>query len=414
MHRRGILAIVLIAAYSSAFARAQSDTWPQWRGPTRDGQFTGPRWPNSLDEKHLRQLWRIELGPSYSGPIVSQDMVFTTETKDAKYEIVHARDRRRGKQIWTAKWEGAMTVPFFAWANGSWIRATPAYDGESLYVAGMRDVLVCLDARTGAERWRVDFVKQFNAPLPSFGFVCSPFVDETAVYVQAGASFVKLDKYSGKIVWRTLEDKGGMNGSAFSSPAFATVGGVPQLVVQTRQQLAGVDPKDGQVLWSENVPAMRGMNILTPVFTSDRRIFTSAYGGKSFLYQVGKTEDKWTVSHAWSTAAQAYMSTPVVIDDHAYLLLRNQKFTCVDLKTGKQTWTTSEAFGRYWSLVAQNDRLLGLDENGTLYLLKANPKAFEVIDKRKISERETWAHLAVAGRQIFIREQNALTSFEFP
>jgi len=31
----------------------------------------------------------------------------------------------------------------------------PAYDGDSLYVAGMRDVLVCLDAKTGKQRWRV-------------------------------------------------------------------------------------------------------------------------------------------------------------------------------------------------------------------------------------------------------------------
>jgi outer membrane protein assembly factor BamB len=30
------------------------------------------------------------------------------------------------------------------------------------------------------------------------------------------------------------------------------------------------------------------------------------------------------------------MSTPVVIDGHAYLHLRSQRFTCVDLATGKQ------------------------------------------------------------------------------
>ncbi|WP_231756663.1 tryptophan-rich sensory protein [Lignipirellula cremea] len=29
-----------------------------------------------------------------------------------------------------------MSVPFFAASNGSWIRATPDFDGESLFVAG--------------------------------------------------------------------------------------------------------------------------------------------------------------------------------------------------------------------------------------------------------------------------------------
>ena len=77
--------------------------------------------------------------------------MFTTETKDKKFEVVTAFDRKTGKELWRAQWEGAMTVPFFAKANGDWIRATPACDGESLFVAGMRDVLVCLDAQTGKE-----------------------------------------------------------------------------------------------------------------------------------------------------------------------------------------------------------------------------------------------------------------------
>ena len=45
------------------------------------------------------------------------------------------------------------------------------------------------------------------------------------------------------------------------------------------------------------------------------------------------------------------MSTPVIIDGHAFLHLRSQKFTCVELKTGKQTWTTTGRYGQYWSLV---------------------------------------------------------------
>ena len=53
--------------------------------------------------------------------------------------MVSALDRRTGKERWRAEWKGAMTVPFFAAANGSWIRATPAYDGDSLYVARLRN-----------------------------------------------------------------------------------------------------------------------------------------------------------------------------------------------------------------------------------------------------------------------------------
>jgi hypothetical protein len=57
---------------------------------------------------------------------------------------------------------------------GSWIRSTPAYDGDGLFVAGMPDILVCLDPNTGAERWRADFHRRYETPLPELGFVCSP------------------------------------------------------------------------------------------------------------------------------------------------------------------------------------------------------------------------------------------------
>ena len=311
---RFLLATLLTAILSIATsAKSETSAWPQWRGPTRDGQFTGPTWPEKLDTNHLRQLWRVELGPSYSGPIVAGDRVFTTESKDKKFEVATAFDRETGKEIWRVQWEGALSVPFFAKSNGDWIRATPAYDGESLYVAGMRDVLVCLDAQTGKERWRFDFVKKLEAPLPDFGFVCSPLVDGEFVYVQAGASFVKLNKRTGELAWRTLADQGGMWGSVFSSPMFAELAGKRQLIVQTRDKLAGVDPADGKVLWEQPVEAFRGMNILTPVVYKDT-VFSSTYGGKTIGFKVARADGVFKVTREWTHKAQGYMSTPVVIN----------------------------------------------------------------------------------------------------
>lgn len=351
-----LLAVALAACFTTGslagekLAKPAAPPWPQWRGQTRDGQVGGPPWPDRLSKDSLTQLWRISLGPSYSGPIVADDLVFTTETKNKETEIVYALDRKTGKERWRAEWKGAMTVPFFAASNRSWIRSTPAYDGDRLYVAGMWDVLVCLDAKTGKEEWRYDFVKELKTPLPDFGFVCSPLVDGDYVYVQAGASVAKLDKKSGKIIWRTLEDKGGMLGSAFSSPVIATLAGKRQLIVQGREKLAGVDLDKGDVLWSQVVPSFRGMNILTPLVVGDS-IFTNSYQNKAWPYKISAEKDRFSVSEVWTSKAQDYMSSPVVIDGYVYLHLQNQRFTCIDLKTGERTWT-SDRFGKYcidWS-----------------------------------------------------------------
>lgn len=385
--------------------------WRQWRGPGRDGQFSGPAWPDRLSKDSLQQLWRISLGPSYSGPVVEKNLVYTTETKDKESEVVYALDRKTGEQRWRVEWKGAMKVPFFAAANGSWIRSTPACDGERLYVAGMRDVLVCLDAITGKEQWRVDFVKDLKAPSPDFGFVSSPLVEGDAVYVQAGASVAKLDKKTGKIIWRTLQGKGGMLSSAFSSPIIATLAGKRQLVVQGREKLAGVDLDNGEVLWSQVVPSYRGMNILTPLIVDDA-IFTSSYQNKSWLYKISVDQGRFAVSEVWRNKASAYMSSPVAIDGYCYLHLQNQCFTCLDLKTGERKWT-SDRFGKYCSLVAQGNRILALDQRGILLLIQANPNEFKLIDSLKVGNDETWAHLAVCGNELYVRELNALAVYRW-
>lgn len=405
-------ALLTLALFIESGATSGADTiWPQWRGPTRDSVLPPQTWPEKLDQDRLKQMWRVELGPGYSGPIVNAKSVFVTETKDKKQEIVRALDRTSGKEQWSASWDGAVGVPFFAAANGDWIRATPAYDGERLYVAGMRDLLVCLNAVSGKELWRVDFVKDYAAPVPAFGFVSSPLVSGEHVYVQAGASFVKLDKRTGKEIWRSLKDSGGMNGSAFSSPVLANLAGTPQLVVQTREKLAGIDEQSGKELWSQTIPSFRGMNILTPTIINDT-VFTSAYGGKSLSLQVEVAGSVFTPTISWENKTQAYMSSPVVIGSHAYLHLRNQRFTCIDLKSGKETWIT-KPYGQYWSMVAQGDRILALDEKGELLLIRANPEKFELLDSRKISEASTWAHLAICGDEIYVRELKAIAAYRW-
>ncbi len=404
---------VLLLLASAAFA-TDPPVWPQWRGPNRDGLVAGPAWPDKIAGDALKQVWRVEnLGPSYSGPIVAADRVFTTQTVDKKSEVVTAHDRKTGKELWKTSWDGSITVPFFAAKNGNWIRSTPASDGETLFVAGMRDVLVALDGASGRERWRVDFVKEFEAPAPDFGFVCSPIVDADGVYVQAGGGFAKVDKRTGKVLWRTLKDGGGMMGSAFSSPVFARLAGTDQVVVQTRTKLAGVDRDTGKELWSKEIPSFRGMNILTPVPVGDDGVFTSTYGGNTRLLRVTSAGGKYDTADAWTVRYEGNMSTPVVVDGHAYVLGKDKRLVCVDVKTGKQRWGTDDRFGDYWSLVANGDKILALDNRGILFLIRANAKEFELLDTRKLAENDTWAHLAVCGDEVFVRDLNGLTAWKW-
>ena len=184
------------------------------------------------------------------------------------------------------------------------------------------------------------------------------------------------------------------------------------MVVQTRTDLTGVEPEKGQVLWKKPIKAFRGMNILTPTIFGNS-VFTSSYGGKSLLFDLAKDSDGFSINQKWENKQEGYMSGPIVIGDYCYIHLRKQRMTCLDMKNGETKWISSEAFGKYMSMVSNGKEILALDEDGTLYLIEANPEKLVIKEKRTISQSPSWAHLAVAGNQLFVRELEAIACYEW-
>ena len=107
------------------------------------------------------------------------------------------------------------------------------------------------------------------------------------------------------------------------------------------------------------------------------------------------------------------LSSPIILGDYVYLHLGNGRMTCVDLREGKETWR-SKPFGKYWSMAVQDERILGLDERGDLLLIDANPSEFRLLDKKRVSDAgESWAHVAVVGAHVLVRDLEGVTAFEW-
>ena len=124
--------------------------------------------------------------------------------------------------------------------------------------------------------------------------------------------------------------------------------------------------------------------------------------------------DKLTAKRTWDITPTMYMSTPVLVGDQLYGQLENNRITCLDAKTGvEREWTTDQSFGEYWSMVTRGDRILALDQKGELFLIRANPAKFDLLDRRKISEVDTWAHLAVCGDEVYVRDLKGLTVYRW-
>jgi len=399
--------------------------WSQWRGPDRDGRVDGPLWPETLGG--LEQTWRVELGKGYGGPIVTEHRIFVTETVvtgswpfDKTLARVRAFDRETGAEVWRREWLAEGRVPFYAARSGDWERSTPAFDGKLLYLGDMREVLRALDAETGQDRWVLDVPDKFGEDTPSFGFASSPMLFEGALFAQASNGLIKVDPSTGTVLWRSMVSGSSvMNDGAFSSPIVAELDGIRQIVVFTRSELAGVDPDSGDVLWRQSVPNFRGMNIVTPT-VYDGGIFISQYRNGSFFLRPTRvdplsvdTEDvNFDVETVWTNKGSGYMSSPLVIGDHVYQHLGNGRLTSIDLRTGEENWRT-RPMADYWSMVYQGDRMLTLDSEGTLRLIRASPERFDLIDELEVAKQTTWGHLAVSGDGVFVRELEAISAFRW-
>ena len=80
----------------------------------------------------------------------------------------------------------------------------------------------------------------------------------------------------------------------------------------------------------------------------------------------------------------------------------------IDVASGKEGWTSSESFGDYVSLVTNGEKVLGLDTKGNLTLFEGTAEKFTRLGTKKIADQETWAHVAVCGDEIFVRELEGL------
>ena len=64
-------------------------------------------------------------------------------------------------------------------------------------------------------------------------------------------------------------------------------------------------------------------------------------------------------------------------------------------------------------MAARDNRILALDERGELLLIDADPNEFRLLDRKKVSDNECWAHVAVAGNDVLVRDLGGLSLFDW-
>jgi outer membrane protein assembly factor BamB len=399
-----ILFAILFVPYLYA---EEKEDWNQWRGANRTGIFAGFAVPESLPEK-LTQVWKIDVGVGHSSPVISGKTAFLL-SRVSEDEVVAAYDLETGKLIWKDSYSAPYTMNPAAIPHGKGPKSTPLVAQGKLFTFGISGILSAYDANKGILLWRNDFTKEFPVTVPDFGTAMSPALDNGLLIVHAGGpgkgSLMALDPNTGKTKWRWDGD-----GPAYASPIVVSIGGVRQIVTQTQKYIVGISAGNGSLLWQIPFETEYEQNAVTPAVYKDLLIFSGLNKG-AFAIKPLLKDGKWTLQKVWQNERGAmYLNSPVVIGDYVYGMthFRKGQYFCLDARTGTTIWTSTGAEGENAAIVSSADLLFFLSNNAELTIAKTGTK-YEVLKKYTVAQSPTWAHPALTGNQILVKDLKSLS-----
>jgi hypothetical protein len=183
--------------------------------------------------------------------------------------------------------------------------------------------------------------------------------------------------------------------------------------MQNGSGVTSVTPATGKVLWKH---AWEGVPILQPAQTADGDVLLAAAdmsGGLGIRrLAVAHGAGGWTAEERWtSRGLKAYFNDFVVHKGHAFGF-DGSILSCIDLQDGARAWKGGRYGNGQLVLLADQDLLLVLSEEGELALVKAAADQFTEVAKFSAAlEGKTWNHPVLVGDVLLVRNDHEMAAF---
>jgi outer membrane protein assembly factor BamB len=408
--------------------------WPEWRGRGRLGVWTDSGILDRFPDRGLEVVWRTPIRSGYAGPAVSGGRVFVSDFSPTRVlrgtERILALDETTGRVLWTREWEVSYVGMLDTWATGP--GATATVDGDRVYVLGRAGTLVCLRTDTGDILWQKDYMKDYGAEMPMWGFSGAPLVDGTRLICLVGgasnAKVVAFDKISGKETWRALPST---SEPGYAQPVIIEAGGTRQLIVWHPVAVSSLDPATGRVYWEQPFKITYGMTVPTVVQSGSRLLVSCFYNGSLMLsLDVNRPAARvlWkgkSDSEIQTHGLHSVICTPVIQGDYVYGLCSYGELRCLNANTGERVWqtqavTVEKARWAQGHIVRHGDRYFINNDRGDLILARLTPAGYQEIGRtalikptsnpgnRRALGAVNWSHPAYANRRIYARNDEEI------
>jgi outer membrane protein assembly factor BamB len=217
--------------------------------------------------------------------------------------------------------------------------------------------------------------------------------------VVAAGELTAFNAQTGAVVWTQKQVRANNN----SPVAWQTEGGI-RLLCNTSRDVACVDLKSGDVLWT--VPG--GGPSTAAVAEGYMVVLTSKddVGLIAYRLSAAGAEKLWNIPGLTDRGA-----SPIIHDDHVYAVA-GRKAACVRLATGNIVWEGTEGRWDVCSPVLADGKLIAVLGGGRgIAMLEAAPGAYKLLASAKLSASGC-ASPAIADGRLYVRMRESVACFD--
>jgi outer membrane protein assembly factor BamB len=376
--------------------RQEGADWPAFLGPTGDGKSPEKGFFVDGRLRGARVLWHRAIGSGYAAPTISRGRLFQFARTGGRNRLECLR-AESGDPLWAFDY-ATDYADLYGYDNGP--RCCPVVDGDRVFIMGAEGVLHCLSVHDGSVIWKVDTSRRFGVVQNFFGVGSTPVIEGDMLIATIGGSpessrdvapgqlervrgedsgVVAFDKRTGDVRYQFSNEL-----ASYASPTMATIAGRRWGFVFARGGLIGFDPANGRqdfhFPWRSSI--RDSVNAANPVVVGDEVLISETYGPGAALLRVqeGACDVVWQDSvKKRQKILQSHWSTPIHHDGHIYACsgrhIADAELRCIEWKTGAIKWSQA-GLGR-GSLLLVEGHFFCLLENGSLFVFRASPDAFE-------------------------------------
>lgn len=408
-------ALLLLSALLILLFTSCENEIAQWRGPARDGIYPDKNllkeWPANGPTLKLKME---NVGKGLSQPVVYNNKIYITGIKHDTLDVISVFDFS-GKLLWEKEFSTAWkrTYPES--------RGTPTIENNLIYLIGGSGELVCLSAKNGDILWKQDPHSDFAGEYKHWGIVESVLLTKNAaLYVTGGenTTVVAYHKKTGDLLWKSPSTGGP---KSYASSSLVEWGGLQIALIQSSNDLIGIDVSNGEVIWTYNTIQYHtqkgsGEGANTPLFYKGEIFVT--YGNEQPGLLFSLSDDAKTITLKWQNDILDTHHGGLVLFDgviYASNMIDNKRgnWAAVDWQTGETLW--EEKWFTKGSVISADDMLYLYEEkSGNVALVKPNRNILEVVSTFKIDDGEGphWAHPSIYNGILFIRHGSVLMGYE--